>query len=250
MNNGKQNEFDFVLMMNGKKISELDPNSYDLIHAIYNNIEDDNVIKAWKNHFNQKTDVMISINGIIKGISIKSGSRNSVHVEPLSSFCHFLENNGVPFNIINLYLKYHFGDGTFDGKGSIRISGNEYKMKHQKELDLLNKSLNTEKIIEKAIDRFVLLGTNSQYSIDAICYGTPNDYLWIVKKDIIKIIKYRINNYSTGVHFSSLFCQPQTRNIHGNPLCEKKRYCVQVKWYSLFDDIILNMYLKSFFQCC
>ena len=37
MNSGKQNEYDFVLMFNGKKISELDPNSYDLIHAIYNN---------------------------------------------------------------------------------------------------------------------------------------------------------------------------------------------------------------------
>ncbi len=90
MNNGKQNEFDFVLMLNGKKVSSLDPNTYDLIHAIYNNIDDNCIIKSWKNHFKQKTDVMISIDGIIKGISIKNGSRNSVHVEPLSSFCFFL----------------------------------------------------------------------------------------------------------------------------------------------------------------
>ena len=26
MNNGKQNEYDFVLMLNGKKVKELDPN--------------------------------------------------------------------------------------------------------------------------------------------------------------------------------------------------------------------------------
>ena len=50
--------------------------------------------------------------------------------------------------------------------------------------------------------------------------------------------------YSTGVNFSSLFCQPKTRNINLNPLYERKRYCVQVKWYSLFDDIILSMYLR------
>ena len=250
MNNGKQNEFDFVLMLNGKKISELDPNSYDLIHAVYNNIEDDNVIKAWKNHFKQKTDVMISINGIIKGISIKSGSRNSVHVEPLSSFCYFLENNGISLDIINSYLYYHFGDGTFDGNGSKRISGDEYKKHNQEELDLLNKKINNERMIEKAIERFVLIGNNSKYSIDAICYGVPSDYLWITKDDIVKVLKYKIHQYSTGVHFSSLFCQPQTRNINYNPLYENKRYCVQVKWYSLFDDIILNMYLSNTSQDC
>ena len=245
MNYGKQNEFDFVLILNGKKIKNLDPNTYDLIHAIYNNIDDESTIKSWKNHFKQKTDVMISINGIIKGISIKSGSRNSVHVEPISSFCHFLETNGMPFNIINYYLYYHFGDGTIDGKGNKRISCDEYKKTHQKEIDLLNKTINKEKVIEKAIERFVIMGTNSKYSIDAICYGEANNYLWITKKDIIKILKYKMNEYSTGVHFSSLFCQPQTRNIICNPLYEKKRFCVQIKWYSLFDDIILNMYLKT-----
>ena len=245
MNNGKQNEFDFVLMLNGKKVSTLDPNTYDLIHAIYNNIDDSSIIKAWKNHYKQKMDVMISIDGIIKSISIKSGSRNSVHVEPFSSFCFFLEKNGISLNIINLYLYYHFGDGTLDGTGNKRKSGEEYKKLNQKEIDLFNKKICNEKLIEKAIDRFVLIGTNSKYSIDAICYGTPYDYLWITKKDIIKILKYKMTKYSTGIHFSSLFCQPQTRNINYNPLYEKKRYCVQVKWYSLFDDIILNMCLKS-----
>lgn len=48
MNYGKQNEFDFVLILNGKKIKNLDPNTYDLIHAIYNNIDDESTIKSWK----------------------------------------------------------------------------------------------------------------------------------------------------------------------------------------------------------
>ena len=245
MNNGKQNEFDFVLMLNGKKVKELDPNSYDMIHAIFNNIDDESTIKAWKNHFKQKTDVMIKIDDIIKGISIKIGSRNSVHVEPLSSFIKFLENNGVPENIISEYLYYHFADGTFDGKGKKRISSEEYKMSHQKEIDMLNLFFNNEKLVDNAIDRFVITGTNSKFSIDAICSGTPDDYLWITKNDIISILKYKMKEYSTGVHISSLFCQPQARNLNYNSLYEKKRFCVQIKWYSLFDDIILNMYMKS-----
>ena len=125
MNNGRQNEYDFVLHFNGKKVKELDPNSYDLIHTIFNNISDETIIKSWKNHYKQKTDVMIKIDNIIKGISIKTGNKNSVHVEPLSSFVHFLQENGIPFNIIDMYLKYHFADGTLDGSGKTRKSSSD-----------------------------------------------------------------------------------------------------------------------------
>ena len=46
------------------------------------------------------------------------------------------------------------------------------------------------------------------------------------------------NIYSTGVHFVNLFCHPMTRNLNYNPKYEKKRFCVQIKWYSIFDDIM------------
>ena len=83
--------------------------------------------------------------------------------------------------------------------------------------------------MEKTIDRFVLTGNNSEFSTDAICYGNPKNYLWITKDDIRKILLYRAKDYSSGVHFSSLFCQPQARNLNYNPLYESKRYCVQIK---------------------
>ena len=138
-----------------------------------------------------------------------------------------------------------YADGTKNGTGINRISSEEYKKNHKRDIEIINDFINDGKIIEKAVDRFILFGNNSKYSIDAICLGNPNDYLWITKKDIINILKLKPLTESTGVHFSSLFCQPQTRNLNYNPMYEKKRYCVQIKWYSLFDDIILNMYLNS-----
>lgn len=245
MNNGEKNEYDFVLIFNNKKISELDLISYNLIHSIYRDIDDNCIIKAWRNHYKQKTDIMLSINGIIKGLSIKMGSKNSVHIEPLSSFIKFLKENKIPKYIIDLYLKYHFADGTIDGKGDKRISSNEYKLAHENEIDLINLYFNSDELLNKVIDRFVTVGNNSQYSIDAICLGIPSDYIWITREDIVKILHYRLLLHSSGVHFSSLFCQPQTRNLNYNALYESKRYCVQIKWYSLYDDIVLNMYFKS-----
>ena len=116
---GIQNEFDFVLYLNGKKIKELNPIMKDLVIDLYGNINEDSMIKCWRNHYRQKSDIFIKINDIMKGISIKEGNKNSVHVEPISSFIHFLIENNVPKNIIEEYLRYHYADGTTNGSGKI-----------------------------------------------------------------------------------------------------------------------------------
>lgn len=52
------------------------------------------------------------------------------------------------------------------------------------------------------------------------------------------MILSNINTYSTAVHFDSLTCQPKNRCLNYNPLYEKERFCVQIKWYNMFDEII------------
>ena len=91
--NGYDNEFEFVKYFNGKKINELNPISYDLMKTLFPLENENSIIKCWRNHYKQKSDIMIKINNKMKGISIKKGSRNSVHVEPISEFIHFLIQN-------------------------------------------------------------------------------------------------------------------------------------------------------------
>ena len=79
------------------------------------------------NPFSQKTDIFIKINNIKKRISIKSGIKNSVHVEPISEFIHFLIENNIEKKYIISYLKYHYADGTTNGSGIKRVSISEYK---------------------------------------------------------------------------------------------------------------------------
>ena len=114
-------------------------------------------------------------------------------------------------------------------------------MKHQKEIDEINNNFNNLELVKKAINRFVIQGRNSKYEIDAIIYGTTNDFLWIKKDDIYNFLLKKINVYSSGIHFSSLFCQPEDRCLNKNSKYENKRFIIQIKWYSLFDDIIKNM---------
>ena len=132
--NGLDNEFEFVRYLNGKKVKELNPLMREVIDDIFNNIDDDSIVKCWRNHFKQKSDIFIKINKVMKGISIKKGMKNSVHVEGISNFVDFLKENKVDDKIINEYLKYHFADDTIDGSGEIRYGVDEYKRKNQKNI--------------------------------------------------------------------------------------------------------------------
>lgn len=241
---GIENEFEFVKYLNGKKINELNPMFRDLIDQLFPFEHDKSLIKCWKNHLPQKSDIFIKINNEMKGISIKKGMKNSIHVERITDFIHFLIENNVSRDIIVEYLKFHYADGTTNGKGKKRITTEEYKEKHQKSIDDINKTFNNETLLKKITERFVLKGNNSKYPVAALICGEVDDFIWITKEDVRKVILSKKDEYSSTVHFGPLTCQPKNRCLNYNSKYEKDRFCVQIKWYNLFDDIIENMNKK------
>ena len=243
---GKNNEYEFVKYLNNKRIFELNPMFRELIDELFPNEKSNSIIKSWKNHYKEKSDIFIKINGKMKGISIKKGHKNSVHVERISDFIHFLIENNVDRETVIEYLKYHYADGSTNGKGNKRISVEEYKKDNQSKIDKINKVLNDEKIIKKAINRFVTKGKNTEYFISAIIYGEINDFIWATKEQIEEIMLSKKDVYSSAVHFGALTCQPKNRCLNYNPLYEKDRFCVQIKWYNIFDDIIEYLSNKKY----
>lgn len=236
--NGFENEFSFVRELNGKKVGEVNVLLYDFIHDLFYDISDDDIIKCWRNHLLQKSDILIRIRQVIKGVSIKKGIKNSVHVERLNDFTCFLNECGIPKEIVKKYMLYHFGDGSIDGSGTNRLSALEYKENHQLDIDEINGYFNRYNILDKAIDRFVLKGNNSDYYIDAIIYGEVNDFFYIKRFDAKRIIMSKSSVYSSAVHFGSLIVQPKNRCLNYNKMYNKDRFLVQIKWYNLYDEII------------
>ena len=158
---GYQNENEFVMSLNRKKFSSLLPNFQDLLLNLYGNLDNDNVVYCRKDYEKKKFDIEIIVNGIIKRISIKKGINNSVHVEGISSFIHFLIDSNVSREAVIEYLRYHYADGTQNGRGINRISGHEYKEQHQSKIDYINDQINNPYVLRRAINRFVLQGKNS-----------------------------------------------------------------------------------------
>ena len=239
--NGFYNEIEFVNKLNNKKYSQLEYKLKLFIEDLYGNINKDSKIKCYKNNNLQKYDIFIKVDDIIKRISIKKGVKNSVHTEPISEFIHLLIENKMPRNLIISFLKYHYADGTINGVGEDRMKIEDYKKSHQQEIDKINEFINQEHIIINVIERFIIKGRNSNESIDAIIYGVPEDFIWIKRNDIYKVLLSKRKVYSTAIHFSSLIYQPLNRCINRNPKYEKDRFISQIKWYSLCDDIIEQM---------
>jgi len=240
-NNGYENEIQFVKKLNNKRLREIDYDLRFFIGDLYPKVKDDDIIKCIKNKKLQKGDIFISINDVVKSVSIKKGVKNSVHVEPISEFIHFLIENKMPREMVINFLKYHYADGTTNGKGKNRMTVEEYKVKNQDSINEINEFINRKEILVKAIDRFVLLGRNSNKKVAAVLYGVPGDFIWIKSKDVYRILLKQKDKYSSSVHFSSLVYQPLNRCINRNPKYEKCRFISQLKWYNISDDIIENM---------
>lgn len=236
--NGIRNEKKFVTVLNNKSVSEMNPMFFSLLCYLYPNIKKSDIVHCYQNNDLDKADIFIEINNVFKQVSIKMGMKNSVHVERISDFIHFLIENHISKEAVIAYLKYHYADGTTNGKGTVRLSADDYRKNHQDSVDKINRELNQEDILNKVVDRFILKGRTNVSDVDVLIYGTPDDFLWICKDDIKKIIIDKKNIYSKAVHFGPLTCQPLDRCLNYNPKYESKRFCVQIKWYCLFDNIL------------
>lgn len=241
---GYQNEFQIAKSLNGKKIKELDPMYKGFIEDIFDKTSDEDWVGCYAVGGIEKYDIVIKIKEEKRRISIKKGVKNSMHVESVGNFIHFLIENNISRNSIIEYLKYHYADGTTNGTGLNRMGVSEYKISNQNKIDLINEEINQKCIIEKAIDRFVLKGNVSDKYIDAILFGVKDDFVWIKRDEIKEVIHSKIDEYSTAVHFGPLTIQPLDRCLNRNPKYDKKRFYIQVKWYNLSDDIIEYMNTK------
>ena len=235
---GYENEEEFASYLNGKQVGRVYPNFLELLYKLYGYLDYKDYIKCWVNKSKRKADIYIKINGYVRGVSIKKGIKNSVHIESIGTLISFFREIGIDEEIIKKYLYYQYADGTMDGTGKTRISGSLYRENNQKDIDEINKALNDEKYINAFVNRFVLQGTKSEYEVDAIIYGVVEDFIYITKEEVYYIMRKHLKDEVVSLHISLLTLQPMTRNLNYNPKYEACRSFIQVKWYNISDNII------------
>lgn len=237
MKEGYLNEIVFINNINNKKYKETNILIQDLLKALYPKIKDDDKIIAYKYGKYAKADIVICIRNVKKGISIKMGDKNSVHLEKIDRFCKFLKK--VNYYEIEKLKRYLYSDDTNDNTGKNRYSAEEYKKRFPKEVEIMNKEL--KKIKRIIIERFLIkTDINYKIKVDAFIYGTINDFIWATREEVLNHL-YKKEIVTTGVNVGGLYIQNWDKNLKRNPKYEYCREYIQVKWFSLFDDIIQIM---------
>ena len=86
MINGFQNEQIFISNINGRPYKIQNLLLQDLLKELFPKIKDEDIVYAYKYGKYAKTDMVLEVNGKRKGISIKKGINNSVHLEHVNKF--------------------------------------------------------------------------------------------------------------------------------------------------------------------
>ncbi|HFU76792.1 MAG TPA: hypothetical protein ENK66_11155 [Arcobacter sp.] len=233
---GFENENRLIEALNGKKINDLNNNLQQLIKNSFINYQGN--IEAIKQAGQNKSDLKITIGNESHTYSIKKGTGNSIHQEPIEPFLEFLaQNYGIDEEMKNNIRLFIWGDGTLYGTGNIsdRLSAPQFKKNYPQIIDAIQSFFNTIKT--PLIKRFLIEGVQSNSSAEYVYYGTIEDGV-CCKSD--KIVDWIANNSSRGaISIGKLTFQAWNRNINGGDKSEKKRGVIQLKWGSIKDDILV-----------
>ena len=233
---GFKNEDKIIEALNGKSIDELNSNLQQLIKVSFANYQ--GTIEAVKQAGQNKSDLKITIANESHTYSIKKGTGNSIHQEPIEPFLEFLaQNYGIDEEMKNNLRLFIWGDNTLDGKGNIadRLSAPQFKKKYPETVNAIQSFFDTIKT--PLIKRFLIEGVHSTSSAEYVYYGTVEDGV-CCKSD--KIVDWIATNSSKGaISIGKLTFQAWNRNINGGDKSEKKRGVIQLKWGSIKDDIVV-----------
>lgn len=233
---GFENEDRIIEALNGKMFEDLDENLQQLIISSFSNYGA--VIECIKQAGQNKSDLKISIGNESHTYSIKKGTGNSIHQEPIEPFLEFLaQNYSIDEQMKNNLRLFIWGDNTLDGTGEIfdRLSAPQFKKKHPQVVESIQEFFNTIKY--PLIKRFLIEGVQSNSSAEFVYYGTQENGVCCKSN---KIVDWIANNNSKGaISIGKLTFQAWNRNINGGDKSEKKRGVIQLKWGSIKDDIVV-----------
>ena len=236
---GFENEKDLFEALHNKKLKDLNENLKKLIKSIFNNANENSVTECEKIGGHDKTDIAIKIGNEQHTLSVKKGSGNSVHQEPVEEFIKYLEENfSIREDVKNDLRFFIWGDGTLDGTGKKenRLTASQLKQKYPEKIKNIQSFFDT--IEKELVERFIIKGAKSEKRPDYIYYGIPEKGMWC-KSD--KTINWMIANKpknDKAIYIGRLTFQAWNRNIKGkNEKTEKKRGHIQLKWGSIEDDL-------------
>ncbi len=233
-NSGFKNEKDLLNALHEKKYIQINSNLQKLIAQSFKNYS--GIILCKQEAGTNKSDLLISIGEESHTYSVKKGSGNSIHQEPIDEFIDYLtkEYKLAQKTAKNLQ-RFIWADGTIDGTGNIenRISSKKFKKRNPKAIKEIQNFF--DGIKKPLLRRFLVNGVHSHSSAEFIYYGTPKKGIVCKSEDVLTWLA--THDSKATLHIGKLSFQAWNRNLKGKRKAEKKRGVIQLKWGGLKKDI-------------
>lgn len=238
-NNGIEKEQEFVYSLNNKKYGELSNNLRHMIKQIFGFLSDDEIIKSELIPHYQKADFSITVKGITKTISLKTGRTTVVHSEYFKTLIPFLKKMGVSEELTNFIQFYCHRDGTIDGTGDDDISYIDMKIKYKSEIDKFNSEMIKNKLLVKElIKRCLFNGTeNNVIKADYVYFGTINFGSLVSEMQVMKHIERRKWAFMDNPHIGPLQFKSHYHGKQEDEHRQKQKYECVFWWANLGPDI-------------
>ena len=235
---GFRNEINIERCLDFKLFEELNPNLQHFMMDVFKgyNLKGKR-IHAIRSRVNVKPDFYLHVDDIPKEVyvSVKKGSGNSVHQESLSSFVDFLKNLGATKDVIDSLKLFHYGDGTTNNTGRVRLSATQF-VKNNPDVvvapnDFFSQQIVMDAIIERAVFSGALRGApRAEY----IYHGTAYSGVWASRDEIYDYIHQTLlTENRKGISVGPLTYQVWNRNLACSKNAEHKREQMQFKWANL-----------------
>ena len=245
-NFGSRNETEIQFHLNNKRFSLLSNHWKSVFKILYSTetftfLNKIRRIKCEKTQDYIKPDIIISFGGEKRYISIKSGRATNVHTEKIETFLKFLQELGVTRKTINTILLCHYGDGTLDGTGKIRLDWYELYQKYKDRILEANDELNdSTDFVKKVIKRTVFQGVDEKSHMAEYLYFGDQEYGTIVSfNQMNKYIDRKPHNWDfyENIHIGPIVLRPHGRYAHKQIVSEKRRNEIQCNWPNLHADL-------------
>lgn len=232
--NGFENEKQIIEILNSEEFDGLSEALKKVLIKI-NKGQIPESISAKRYAGTDKADLSVVLDKKEYYLSVKKGTGNSIHQEPIEDFIKFLqlnfEDDETVFNDLRHFI---WGDKTLDGTGNIedRIGAVKYKKEYPDRI--INIQSYFDKYKKELLKRFLITGAVSDKKPDYLFYGTKDKCKTISDDEMLDfVLSIKKKPISLGV----LTFQAWNRNINGGDKSEHKRGQIQLKWGGLEKDI-------------
>ena len=238
-NSGHVNELLISESMNGKQLSDINMNLQSMLKTIFPSISASDVVESKVIDDFNKPDIVVSVKGISRNISIKTGHSNEVHSEYIDTFVDYLRSKNISEETIKTLLLFHYGDGTTDGTGTDRMNTMELNYHLQDKIKKANEELNKSyDFIYEFVFRTMIQGRDPNAPCVDYFYIGTQDYGSLCCIHQLRTYVYKkCWNFFNCIHIGPIFIKPRARYADKKINSERLRRLCVCYWPNLAQDI-------------